>query len=245
MIGYKKIKVMWILINNYLNFPFYGIENIEKFLERKSSSIFTKIKSNIRTVFVFQTLGILFLIMDIVFYYPDLYIFSLSVAALLVLLVIIKYEFDTLQTISNLQKTNKNVQESLNELHDFILRNKLKMVLSYISTNVFIFPAGLIFYFFLLYGQIKLFPIFGYIVFGIIHLLMIIGAFIIQNSQLDFHQQHIKACIEDFDDQEKMLLSNRIEEKQKQDVRLKIMVIAIILIVLIVFIAILKKNGVG
>lgn len=241
----KKLKDMWTQMNNYINFPFYGIESIEKFLERKSSSIFTKIRQNIRAVFIFQAIGIIFIIMDILFYYPNLIIVSLSIAALLVFLIIVKYEIDTLRTITNLERSTKNVQENLTGLHDFIIKNRIKMVLSYVSANIIVFPAGVLFYFYLVYGQIKPMPVFGFFVFGMIHIVMIIGAYVLQDSQLDFHRQHIKACIEDFDDQSKMLVSNQIEEKQKQDERVKVIVIAIFLVILLIIVSILKKNGVG
>jgi flagellar biogenesis protein FliO len=241
----KKLKDMWTQMNEYLNYPKYGSGNIEEFMGRKSKSIFNKIKENLTILLGFKTFILCGLIFDFIFYTHNIYVQGFALISAILLVYIMYYEFMTLRKIRAIHKNTYNINQHLSELLSFIEENQTGMILSASTTNLFGFPGLMLMYFYLLYGQIKPMPVFGFFVMGVLFLIGVIGGYIIQKAQLDSHINHLRTCIDKMDNEMKMYLSNEVEAKGKQNIKIKVLIMFIIILVFIVIVALLKKFGIG
>lgn len=241
----KKLKDMWTNLNELLETPFYGSQNIESFINRRSSSISSKVKNTLLINLIIKAITIIALIINILFYYPNTYVIFLCSMGLLLVILSLSYDLKTMKLFNQAIDYNKSAREKLKDLHALLYNNTNFIVMSSVSSFLVSFPALILLYFYIVYGQIKPMPPFGFLVFGTIHIIGCIYSYIVHSSQLKFHTKHMEACLAEFDDDTKMFISHEIEEKRKQDAKIKLLIYIILLLAFVVLVAILKKLGIG
>jgi hypothetical protein len=241
----KKLKDMWKNADNIMGAIDYEHKTIEGFIKKRSNSVADKIKNMIKLDIGIKWLIAIGLLFDAVLYYNSQTMISyICFFSLPLLIPLIMYEMGVLRDFSELVDYGQNTREKLMDMLTFLKSRFFNTLLSFASTYLFGFTAGMLLYFYITYGYLRRLGSMDVFVFSTICLIGIVMNFVSNSSLVKYHKKHIELCLSDLNDNSLEIVSQNIETRQKLDHITKILIMVALLVGLLVFIAILKSLGI-
>lgn len=223
----------------------YDSRTIKKFISNRSTSVAEKIRKLIQMDIVLKSIVGLILALDVILFYNDQYTVSvICMIEILVLIPLIRFEWNLLGHFNDMADYRQNTREKLSNLLTFLRSRFFTGLLSISSTYLFGFTGGMLAYFYVAYGYLRRLDNMDVFVFSTICLIGIIMNFVTYQSLVKYQEKHLEACLSDLNEESLLRVSKNIEEKQKQDKLIKGLITAVLILGLLVFIAVLKVLGV-
>ena len=241
----KKLKDMWNNAESFMGMIDYESTSIEQFITNRSNSAANKISKMIQIDLGFKFVISLILMIDIFIYYNIQSLVSVfCIASLILITPLIIYEIKTLQQFSEISDNRQSINEKLTNMLTFLRSRSYVTLLSTSSTYFFGFTAGMLLYFFADYGELRRLGSLDIFVFPTICFIGIAFNYLQNNNTIKFQIKHIKVCLSDLDKDIIPIVSQKIEDQQKRERTMNLLVGIIVLLSLLVFVAILKSLGI-
>ena len=160
------------------------------------------------------------------------------------LLILILFEFRVLGQFQSIADYGQNTKEKLSRLLIFLKGRFSTVLLSIASTYLFGFTAGMLQYFYWTYGYVRKLENMDIYVFSTICLIGIIMNYVTYSSLVRYQEKHLSLCLSDLNEDTMLIVSQNIEERQKQDRIIKVLITVALIFGLIVLIAVLKGLGI-
>jgi len=235
------IKDSWDNINEYAGIPGYGITSMDKYIKGQTLSVFGKIRWLFIRDFIMKSVGGLFILLNLFFYWnnPTVMLINLVILGLLLLMFIVGISI--YKQFNRLADPGKDAKQNLTSLLIFLKRHFTIPVIMYASTQVFVFIPGLLAYFFLAYGEVKYLTPLSYFVFSFLCLIGVVMSIIITLTQMKYHEKHIRICLSDLNDSALAQASEYIQLRRKKDTLVIVLTAVGIILGFVVVMAILHS----
>lgn len=241
----KKLKDMWASSEISEDSMNYGSDSIQNFISKRSDSVAVKISNMIKLDIGFKIIIALGLILNsILFYRIQPMVSYICFFSLPVLLPLLFFEFRVLEDFNWLTDYGISTKEKLVDMLSFLQIRFFTTLLSFASTYLFGFTAGMLLYFYFAYGFVRRLGNMDIWVFSTICLIGIVMNFVTNNSMVNYQKKHLELCLSDLNENSLELVAQNIESRQKLDHVTKILVVIALMIGLLIFIAILKSLGI-
>ena len=211
------IKDSWNNIDEYSGIPGYGITSLDKYIKGQTLSVFGKIRWLFIRDFIVKSVGGVFILLNLNFYWNDPTVMLINLIILGMLLLMLIVGISVYKKFNRLADPGKDAKQNLTSLLTFLKRHFNVPVILYASTQVFVFIPGLLSYFFLVYGEVKYLTPLSYFVFSFLCLIGIVVSIILTLSQVKYHERHIRICLSDLNDNALAQASENIKLRRKQD----------------------------
>lgn len=232
---------MWSNAENIAGSLGYDISNIEQLLSGKSKSTAHGIRKMLYMDFALKAIVMIVLGIDIFLYLGTvnvIFVCSAGIILLAGLLFLQKKMLDHFNIIAdNRQNTRNNLMSMLT-----YLKTKFNLTLITISiTYIFIFIAGSLIYFYMVYGEVRPLDEMDIIVFTGFILMGIIFNFVVNKALVQYQIKHLEVCLTDLNEDALLIVSQNIEMQKKQDRTNKFMLGMVLLIGFLLLVAIFKN----
>lgn len=240
----KNLKAMWNKAENELGATSYESETIERFISKRSTSTAQYVKKMIFMDIALKALVIIVLGIDIFLYLGTINITTICILGILLLGILIWYQFKMLNRFSDLADYGQTTREKLSSMLTYLQSRFYSTLLAISSTYLFIFISGTLVYFFVTYGKVR--PLDGQdiIVFSAFIIVGITFNFFVNKAQIKYQIKHLELCLSDLNDNALAIVSENISVQQKQDRTNKLLLIFVLIIGFVLLIAIFK-NALG
>jgi len=161
----------------------------------------------------------------------------------ILLLPLIMFEYNTLKSFNRISDNNKTTKDKLTGMLVFLRTRSFSSLLSTSSTYLFGFTGGMLLYFFLAYGQLRRMGSLDIFVFPTICFLGIIMNFVQNRNTIKFQIKHLQVCLSDMNEDLMPIVSDNVENKQRNERIISLLVGVVVFLAFFVLIAILKKLG--
>ncbi len=240
----KKLKDMWKNADNLMDIYEYNEATIGRFLPSRTDSIAHKIRRMFQNDLVFKTISVSFLLVDIILYANvQTNIAMICALGVILLLPLIMFEYNTLKSFNRISDNNKTTKDKLTGMLVFLRTRSFSSLLSTSSTYLFGFTGGMLLYFFLAYGQLRRMGSLDIFVFPTICFLGIIMNFVQNRNTIKFQIKHLQVCLSDMNEDLMPIVSDNVENKQRNERIISLLVGVVVFLAFFVLIAILKKLG--
>ena len=231
----------WENIDEFAGIPGIGITSVEKFKQGRSISIAGKVRGIFVRDFIFKSLGVLFISLNLILYRsePDIWLINAILGMVWIISILLGVHF--YREFKRSADPARSSRENLSSLLSFLSRRFPYAAINAATTYVCTFLPGILLYFVATYGYLKHFTTENYIVFSFLGILGTVSGYILDMRSVRHHIQHIKICLSDLNDNALALASQNIEMKRKMDHIITILVQVIILLAFLGFIAIFKS----
>lgn len=223
----------------------YGSERIQDFISRRSGSVAVKISNLIKLdigIKIFIALGLA--LNCVLFFGIQPVVSYICFFALPILIPLIIFESRVLEDFNWITDYGRSTKEKLVDMLSFLQIRFFTTLLSFASTYLFGFTAGMLLYFYFAYGFVRRLGNMDIWVFSTICLIGIIMNFVTNNSMVNYQKKHLELCLSDLNENSLELVAQNIESRQKLDHLTKILVVVALMIGLFILIAILKSLGI-
>jgi len=237
----KNLKAMWNKAENGIGASSYESSTIERFLSGRSNSIAQGVQKMIFMDIALKTLVIIVLGIDIFLYLGTINITTICILSILLLAVLIWYQFKMLNRFSGIADYGQTTREKLGSMLTYLRSRFYSTLLAISSTYLFIFISGTLVYFFAAYGKVR--PLDGQdiIVFTVFIIAGITFNFFVNKAQIKYQIKHLELCLSDLNDNALAIVSNNISSQQKQDRTNKVLLFFVLIIGFVLLIAIFKN----
>jgi len=235
----KTLKDMWYNDVVIPGSSEYTDRAIQRFISGRSRSVSDKVRTLIRfDVFMKIMLGIALAVNALLYFQIQNIVSIVCILELLVLISLIRFEFGGLSQFNKLSEFNQPARHKIIGMLSFLKTRFFSIVLAISSSYLFLFTAGMLFYFYIKYGQLRPLDEMDVFVFSIICLAGMAINFVSHQSLVRFQAQHLASCLAELNDGSLDALTRAVKKKQKQDRLINILIALILIIGLLVFIAI-------
>jgi len=231
----------WQNIDEYAGVPGYGITSLDKYLKGQTLSIFGKIRRLFVRNFIFKSVGVIFILLNLYYYGDNPRLMLVNLVILGLTLLMLMSEINIYRRFNRVADPGKDAKQNLASLLTFLRRHFTVPVILFASTQVFVYVPGVLFYHFLEYGGIEHLTAFSYFVFSFICLIGVIMAIILTFSQLSYHQRQIRICLSDLNDNALAQASENIQLRRNQDTLIIILVGLAVFFGFVIVIALVKS----
>lgn len=237
------LKDMWNKAENTMGASGYESSTIEGFLSGRSNSIAQYVRKMIFMDIALKTLVVIVLGIDIFLYLGTSNIITICVTGIILLAVLIGYQFKMLNRFSEIADYGQTTREKLSSMLTYLQSRFYSTLLAISSTYLFIFISGTLVYFYATYGKVR--PLDGQdiIVFSVFIIMGIAFNFFVNKAQIKYQVKHLELCLSDLNDNALAIVSNNITIQQKQDRINKILLFGLLLIGFLLLIAIFANVG--
>lgn len=149
------IKDSWDNIDEYAGIPGYGITSLDRYIKGQTLSVFGKIRWLFIRNFIVKSIGGVFILLNLNFYWNDPTVMLINMIVLGMLLLMLVAGIRVFKRFNRLADPGKDAKQNLTSLLTFLKRHFTIPVILYESTQVFVFIPGLLTYFLLAYGEVK------------------------------------------------------------------------------------------
>ena len=241
----KRLKDLWETGREEDYNSEYQIRDIQRFISKKSNSVIEKIRKLLHFDIGLKLIIAFFLLVNVfIFFRIQVLVAYICLLLLPLLIVLILFNFGMLRQFQNIADYGQNTRDKLSQLMIFLKGRFFLALLSIASTYLFGFTAGVLQYFYWTYGYVRSLDNMDIFVFSFICLLGIIMNYATYSSMVRYQVKHLELCLSEFNEGTLLIVSQNIEERQKQDRLIKILLTIAIAFGLIVFIAVLKGLGI-
>ncbi len=240
----KKLKEMWNKAEYFMGTANYESSTIERFLSNRSGSIAQKFRNMMQLDIGFKIAILLALVLDVILYFNvQPLVATICALAAVLILPLIWFERSILNKFSQISDSSKNTKEKLSEMITFLKRQSFATLLATASTYLFGFNGGILLYFFAEYGQLRRMGSLDIFVFPAICLIGIVITVAQNNTIIKYQIKHIELCLSDLNEDILPVVSRNIEEQQKRDRTMNVLVGAVVLLAFLVLVFVLKELG--
>ena len=240
----KSLKDMWNSADEFAGASGYEDTSIQKFISSQSSSIAEKIRKLLQMDIGIKLIVALMLLIDAFSFFNIQPVVSYVCFGLLfVLSFLLIFNFRILEDFSRLADYGQTTRKKLSNILIFLKSRFFTALLSISSTYFFGFIAGVLLYFYFTYGYLRRLDNMDIGVFSTICLIGIVMNYATYSNLVKYQIRHLKLCLSDLNENSMELVTQNIEEQQKKDRIIKVLITAVLILGLLVFIALLKKFG--
>jgi hypothetical protein len=239
----RYLKDMWNKAENLLGSSEYERSTIERFISKRSNSTAERIKKMIYVDIVVKSVVLLVLIIDMFLYLGTINVIAVCVTSMVLLTVLILFEFRMLKRFSEIVDYGKSTKEKLATMLTY-LRSDFFSTLLVISIGYpFMFIGGTLLYFYTTYGYVR--PLDGQdiIVFSTFIIAGLIFNFYINKKQVDYQVKHLETCLSDLNDSSLQMVSDNLERQRKQDITNKILLFIVLAFGFVLLLVVFKNIG--
>ena len=240
----KNLKDMWNSIEYFMGTSEYESSSIERFIAGRSKSIAQKFRKMLQLDIGFKLVIVAMLIIDVFLYYSVQSVIAYVCAGALVLLLpLLGFEFNLVKKFDEISYSAGSTKAKLSAMLSFLRTKSFVTLLSTASTYLFGFNAGILIYFFVEYGKMRRMGNLDIFVFPAICLIGIIITLVQNNSIIKHQIKHIELCLSDLNEDILPMVSKNIEQQQKSEQKMNVLVAVVVFLAFLIFVAVLKELG--
>ena len=234
----EKLKAMWNKTENVMGTSGYESSSIGEFLSRNSNNTAQKIKNMIIFDIALKSFLVVIFSIDIVFYIGFTNIIAVCIAGIVLLAMLILFQYKMLKRFEKVIDYNQNTRDNLTSMLAYLKTKFYSTLLAISASYLFVFIAGSLVYFYAAYGRVR--PLDGIdIVVFLLFILTGIGFnFFVNKAQVKFQVKHLELCLSDLNDRALIYASENIEMQRKQDRTNKLLLTLILIVGVILLIAV-------
>lgn len=240
----KNLKDLWNSADEFAGASGYEDTSIQKFISSRSSSIVEKIRKLLHMDIGIKLIVSLILLIDAFSFFNTQPVVSYVCFALLfVLSFLLIFNFRILEDFSRIADYGQTTRKKLSNILVFLKSRFFTALLSISSTYFFVFIAGMLMYFNFTYGYLRRLDNMDISVFSTICMIGIVMNYATYSNLVKYQIRHLNLCLSDLNENSIELVSQNIEEQQKKDRIIKILITFVLVLGLLVFIALVKMFG--
>lgn len=239
----KNLKDMWNKAGDLMGGWDYERSTIEQFISKRSNSTAQKVKNMIFLDIALKAVAAVVLCIDIFLYIGTANVIAVSVTGIVLLVPLILFQFNMLNRFSEIADYGQSTKEKLASMLTYLRSGFYSTLLAISSSYLFMFIAGMLVYFYAVYGKVR--PLDGQdiIVFSIFIIFGLGFNFYINRKQVDYQIKHLETCLSDLNDSSLAMVSNNLERQRKQDITNKILLMIVLVFGFVLLIVIFKNIG--
>ncbi|MDX1284296.1 MAG: hypothetical protein R3182_04770 [Draconibacterium sp.] len=239
----KYLKDMWNKAENLLGSSEYERSTIERFISKRSNSTAEKIKKMIYMDIFLKSVFLLVLIVDIFLYTGTANVIAVCITSIALLIPLILFEFKMLSRFSKIIDYGQSTKQKLAAMLTYLRSEFFSTLLAISIGYPFMFIAGMLVYFYSVYGRVR--PLDGQdiIVFSTIIIAGLAFNFYINRKQVDYQIKHLETCLSDLNDSSLQMVSDNLERQRKQDMTNKVLLFIVLIFGFVLLLVIFKNIG--
>ncbi|HYQ58034.1 MAG TPA: hypothetical protein VEP89_11895 [Draconibacterium sp.] len=241
----EKLKTMWNKAENLIGGSEYNSSNIEHFLTGRSHSTAQMIKNMIYMDLIIKGVVIIALLIDSILYSGTGNVMAACIGGIILLTGLGYYQLNLLKRFTKIADHGQTTHDKLVSMLTY-LKTRFTSTLASISiTYVFIFIAGSLTYYYIIYGMVRPLDLIDITVFLGFILIGIAFNFFTFRAQVQYHVKHLETCLSNLDDHNLVLISEIIEKQRKQDRIIKLLLMLVLVFGLVLLVAVFMNFEIG
>ncbi|MCG6187464.1 hypothetical protein [Maribellus maritimus] len=242
----KKLKEMWNKTENLFEISGYGSSDIEQFLSGRSKSTARGVRKIIIMDLIVKALVVVTLGVDFILYYDTTNVTFVCIAGILLLAGLLFFQRRMLVHFNKIADHGQTTRDTLISMLTY-LKTKFNLTLLAVSiTYLFLFIAGILIYFYLVYEKVRPFDGTDIVVFAGFIVLGIVFNFVANKVLIKYQIKHLELCLNDMNMNEDAMtiVSQNIETQKKQN-RTNQFLLGIVLLIGFLLLVGVFKNVLG
>ncbi len=239
----KNLKDMWSKAENFMGSPGYESGSIEQFISGRSNSTAQKVKTMVFIDIAVKSVVLLILVIDIFLYLGTPKVISVCVAAIVLLVPLILFQFKMLNRFSKIADYGQSTREKLVLMLTYLRSGFFSTLLTISSSYPFMFISGMLVYFYAEYGYVRTLDNQDIIVFSIFIIFGIVFNFIMNQKQVAYQVKHLEVCLSDLNDSSLAMVSTNLELQRKQDITNKVLLMLVLVFGFVLLLVVFKNIG--
>jgi len=231
----------WENIDEFAGIPGIGITSVEKFIKGRSISIAGKVRGFFIRDFIFKTLALLFIVLNLILNRtdPDIRLINSILGVLWIIFTLLGIKF--FREFKKSADPARSSRDNLSSLLSFLSRRFHYQAMIAATSYIITCLPGVLLYIVAAFGHLQPLSTEKYIFYSFMGVLGTVSGYVLDIRAVRHHILHIKICLSDLNDNALALASQNIEMKRKMDHIITILVQVFILLGFVGILALLKS----